>query len=57
MTRRSEPASPASEPDEHAARWRQPLTGAPQFAGRPEQVRRVTYPTLDYEVDGRVARK
>jgi enoyl-CoA hydratase len=36
--------------------WREPLTDAPQFAGRPEPVRQATYPTLDYEVDGRVAR-
>jgi enoyl-CoA hydratase len=43
-----------SDPD--ASRWREPLTDAPQFGGRPEQVRRATYPTLDYEVDGRVAR-
>ncbi len=43
-------------PDEQAARWRDDLTAAPQFAGRPEPVRRATYPTLDYEVDGRVAR-
>jgi enoyl-CoA hydratase len=45
---------PVSDPD--AARWREPLSAAPQFAGRPEPVRRATYPTLDYEVDGRVAR-
>jgi enoyl-CoA hydratase len=42
--------------DPDAARWRNPLTDAPQLAGRPEPVRRATYPTLDYEVDGRVAR-
>lgn len=42
--------------DPDAARWREPLTDAPQFVGRPEPVRRATYPTLDYEVDGRVAR-
>ena len=45
-----------STPDDGAARWREDLTAAPQFAGRPEPVRRATYPTLDYEVDGRVAR-
>src|SRR5690242_16029924 len=38
------------------AGWREPLTDAAQFAGRPEPTRRATYPTLDYEVDGRVAR-
>jgi enoyl-CoA hydratase len=43
-------------PDGQAARWRDDLPSAPQFAGRPEPVRRATYPTLDYEVDGRVAR-
>lgn len=42
--------------DDTAASWREPLTGAPQFVGRPEPVRQATYPTLDYEVDGRVAR-
>jgi enoyl-CoA hydratase len=43
------------EPDHEAARWRAPLNDAPQFGGR-QPVRRTTYPTLDYEVDGRVAR-
>jgi enoyl-CoA hydratase len=42
--------------DPGAARWRDSLSDAPQFAGRPEPVRQATYPTLDYEVDGRVAR-
>ena len=36
--------------------WREPLTEAPQLAGRPQPTRRATCPTLDYEVDGRVAR-
>ena len=47
---------PAPVADSDTARWRDSLTEAPQFAGRPEPVRRATYPTLDYEVDGRVAR-
>ncbi len=38
------------------ARWRESLSDAPQLACRPEPVRQATYPTLDYEVDGRVAR-
>lgn len=42
--------------DRAEALWRAPLGEAPQFAGRPEPVRQATYPTLDYEVDGRVAR-
>jgi enoyl-CoA hydratase len=36
--------------------WREPLSDAPQFAAQPEPVRQATYATLDYEVDGRVAR-
>lgn len=42
--------------DVGGARWRDGLTTAPQLEGRPEPMRRATYPTLDYEVDGRVAR-
>ena len=42
------------DPDE--AGWRDSLSTSPQFAGRPEPVRQATYPTLDYEVDGRIAR-
>ncbi|MCU1587114.1 MAG: enoyl-CoA hydratase, partial [Frankiales bacterium] len=42
------------DPDE--AGWRDSLSTAPQLAGRPEPVRQATYPTLDYQVDGRVAR-
>jgi enoyl-CoA hydratase len=45
-----------TDSDDDAAQWRDPLGEAPQFAGRPEPVRQATYPTLDYEVDGRVAR-